>query len=48
LLFIKNDFAAPPGARTRGTAVKCSSVFQREGRARCSLLRQCILQNISS
>jgi hypothetical protein len=45
---IENDFAATTGARTRRTAVKNSPVLERESRAACGGLVQCVLQKISS
>jgi hypothetical protein len=45
---IENDFAATTGARTRRTAVKNSPVLERENRATCGDLVQCVLQKISS
>jgi hypothetical protein len=45
---IENDFAASMGASTRRTAVKNSPVLERENRATCGDLVQCVLQKISS
>ena len=46
---IKNDFSAAARASAGRTAVKYASVFQRENRAPCALLRQwCVLQISSS
>jgi hypothetical protein len=45
---IENDFAASTGASTRRTAVKNSPVLERENRATCGDLVQCVLQKISS
>lgn len=45
---VKNDFAATTGASTRRTAVKNSPVLERENRAACGDLVQCVLQKISS
>jgi hypothetical protein len=45
---IENNFAATTGARTRRTAVKNSPVLERENRATCGDLVQCVLQKISS
>jgi hypothetical protein len=45
---IKNDFSAVARASARRAAFKYSSVFQREDRATCELLRQCVLPNWSS
>ena len=45
---IKNDFSAAARSSAGRTAVKYSSVFQRENRAPCLLLRQCVLQLSSS
>jgi hypothetical protein len=40
---IKNDFAAAARASACRTAVKYSSVLERENRATCEGLRQCVL-----
>ena len=40
---IKNDFTATPGASTRGAAFKNSPVLERECRADCGDLVQCVL-----
>ena len=40
---IENDFAAAARASARRTAVKDSSVLERENRATCEGLRQCVL-----
>jgi hypothetical protein len=45
---IENNFAATTGASTRRTAVKNSTVLERENRAACGDLVQCVLQKISS
>ena len=45
---VENDFAAATGVRTRRTAVKNSPVLERENRAACGDLVQCVLQKISS
>jgi hypothetical protein len=45
---IKNDFAATADASARRTAVKYSSVLERESRACCGGLVQCVLQKMSS
>ena len=45
---VENNFSAAARTSAGRAAVKYSSVFQREYRATCGLLRQCILQNISS
>jgi hypothetical protein len=45
---IENDFAATTDASTRRTAVKYSSVLERESRACCGGLVQCVLQKMSS
>jgi len=45
---IKNNFAATAGASARRAAFKNSPVFEREDRATCGVLRQCVLQKISS
>jgi hypothetical protein len=42
---IKNDFSAVARASASRAALKYSSVFQREDRAACELLRQCVLPN---
>ena len=44
---IENDFAAAARASARRTAVKNSSVLEREYRATCEGLRQCVLQKRS-
>jgi len=44
---IKNDFAAPAGASSRRAAVKDSPVLQRENRATCGVLLQCVLRECS-
>ncbi len=45
---VENNFSAAARASAGRAAVKYSSVFQREYRATCGLLRQCGLQKISS
>jgi hypothetical protein len=45
---IENDFSAVARASASRAALKYSSVFQREVRATCELLRQCVLPNWSS
>ena len=45
---IKNDFTATAGASTRRPAVKDSPVLERENRANCGGLVQCVLQISSS
>jgi hypothetical protein len=45
---IKNDFAATTDASARRTTVKYSSVLERENRACCGGLVQCVLQKMSS
>jgi hypothetical protein len=45
---IENDFPAAPRASAGRAALKCASVFQRENRAPCDLLRQCGLLKRSS
>jgi hypothetical protein len=45
---IKNDFAATTDASARRTTVKYSSVLERESRACCGGLVQCVLQKMSS
>jgi len=45
---VKNNFSAAARTRAGRAAVKYSSVFQRERRATCGLLRQCVLQKSSS
>jgi hypothetical protein len=45
---IKNDFAATADASARRTAIKYSSVLERERRACCGGLVQCVLQKMSS
>jgi hypothetical protein len=44
---VKNDFAATAGLSARRAAVKDSSVLERERRATCEGLGQCVLQKIS-
>ncbi len=44
---IENDFAAAAGASARRTTVKYSSVLERERRACCGGLVQCVLQKMS-
>jgi hypothetical protein len=41
---IKNNFSATARASAGRAAVKYASVFQRENRAPCALLRQCVLR----
>jgi hypothetical protein len=41
---IKNNFSATARASAGRAAVKYASVFQRENRAPCGLLRQCVLR----
>jgi len=45
---IKNNFAATTDASARRTTVKYSSVLERERRATCGGLVQCVLQKMSS
>jgi hypothetical protein len=45
---VENDFAAPAGASARRTAVKDSSVLERECRATSEGCGQCVLQKVSS
>ena len=45
---IENDFAATTGASARRATVKYSSVLERESRACCEGLVQCVLQKMSS
>src|SRR6266436_4078588 len=45
---IKNDFAATAGASSRCAAAKDSPVLERENRANCGGLVQCVLQRSSS
>ena len=45
---IENDFAATADASARRTTVKYSSVLERESRACCGGLVQCVLQKMSS
>jgi hypothetical protein len=45
---IKNNFSAAARASAGRAAVKYASVFQRENRALCALLRQCVLRTSSS
>jgi hypothetical protein len=44
---IKNDFAAAARASASRATVKYSSVLERENRATCEGLRQCVLQKSS-
>ena len=44
---IENDFAAAADASARGTTAKYSSVLERERRACCGGLVQCVLQKMS-
>ena len=41
---VKNNFSAAARASAGRAAVKYASVFQRENRALCALLRQCVLR----
>jgi len=44
---IENDFAAAARSSARRAAFKYSPVFERENRATCRVLRQCVLQSSS-
>jgi hypothetical protein len=44
---VKNDLAATAGLSSRRAAAKYSSVLERECRATCEGLGQCVLQKIS-
>ena len=45
---VKNNFSAAARASAGRAAVKYASVFQRENRAPCALLRQCVLRSALS
>ena len=44
---VENNFAATAGASTRGAPLKYFSVLERERRASCEGLDQCVLQRMS-